>query len=238
GSGLRRIGAQGGYYLLRPEVLFTTFAPITDIYINNSDTTDEQLEIVNNTLFTIPYYFYHGESAAPDKEFMKAELTKYVEDNLPTCLDDFTLFKEQGLIITEKPYTINIDFPSGRVQLELEYPLTISDAQGSSVQQLDNFHVDYGLDFKRVLDVITQAFQRQENAGETIIAADLAILAKKYDFRYEIDYQDADTVLYFFYFKQDKITDYVFAYAAQYDWSNTVIFDDPYLNSEPIDYEI
>lgn len=234
-EGLTLIGAQGGYYqLLNRDILFTAFTPIIDIYVN---ATVEELNVVRGRTFSIPYYFYQGESYVPDENIIKQELTAYIQENLASCIDDFALFTKQGIMITGKPYTAAVQFRNDQVHFELDYPLRITDSEQTVVKELRAFSVDYGLDFKRLLDVIAAVVQRQEKNSNSLIVADLAILSDIYDFRYEVGSLDDRTTLYLLSFNQEKKEDYVFAYAALYDWENDLVFDDPYLNAEPVDYE-
>ena len=231
--GLDLIGSQGGYYnLFNQDLFFTTLEPISDLYFNS---VDDKLETVQDNFFTIPYYFYQGEDFTIDENTINNELTKYIEDNLDNCLNEFTVFKQQGLIVKEEPYKVKVNFLSNKVQFELDYLLKIT--EGTQTKEFSKFIVNHKLDFRTVLTVVEEALRKQQKLGNSVIVADLTFLSEIYDFSYEIDYIESSSVVYLFYFEQEKQDDYVFAYAAKYNWDDLEI-DDPYLETEPIDYEL
>ena len=44
----------------------------------------------------IPFYFYLGNDALPDKATFESEFSKYVKNELPICINNFEAFKEMG----------------------------------------------------------------------------------------------------------------------------------------------
>ncbi len=69
----------------------------------------------------IPYYFDLGEKKFPSKQQIAIELSNYVTDKLPSCLNDFEPFKEQGYrfktetikttAMLEQDVIINVNYP-------------------------------------------------------------------------------------------------------------------------------
>ena len=79
-NGANLLGVQGGYYKL-PEYS------------------------INNTA----YFYYLGENLFPSKEAVQNELASYVNNNLPDCTNDFKVFKNQGIEVTEGEVKTSID---------------------------------------------------------------------------------------------------------------------------------
>ena len=95
--------------------------------------------------------------------------------------------------------------------------------------------VSYNLRFREILEVLEKMEVLQGNLQNTVITSDLALLAEKHDFTYEINYLDRNTAVYLLFFEQDSFEDYVFAYAARYDWGD-LQYEDPYLDEVAVDY--
>ncbi len=73
-DGLEVIENQGGYY----EV------PLKYLDVNDLEDFNE-----SGVEGFVPYYYYEGEYFMPEREEIVGELTKYVDDNLDDCFDDF-----------------------------------------------------------------------------------------------------------------------------------------------------
>ena len=223
------IGQQGGHYKLnQSNVLFTEFIP-TFSYINE---TEGELVFVRDTIYYMPYYYYLGGQFVPDEAFVRNELIQYVEDNFLECINNFEYFKARGFQITEGEVIINVQLRDKKVYFELKYPISV--LYGQSTKNFEHFEFYYNLELKKILQIVQDAADRQEQAGNAAIIGDIASLALLYDFQYDIDYLDNENVLYLFHFEPD---DYIFAYAARYDWADELAIDDPYLFSEPEEFE-
>src|SRR3989344_3287952 len=70
-DGVRYIGFRGGYYTVHP--------PFNDLLF-----------------FQLPYYFDLGQQQFPSKTVIAQQMESYVEENLDTCLRNFTLFTKEG----------------------------------------------------------------------------------------------------------------------------------------------
>jgi hypothetical protein len=107
--GLDELGRHGGY--IDPTNIDYT---LTTFDYNTVDQTESDLVFMNKHDETsgIPYWYYSSSSRScwhceistlsPSIGLMEYQLGLYVNKHLPECLEDFTLFKEQGLIVTSQ----------------------------------------------------------------------------------------------------------------------------------------
>lgn len=121
-EGLIKIGHQGGYY---------------QTPINYSIIFLEDL---------MPYYYLEDETMIPTLEQSELELEKYLQEKLPSCLNNFSTFKDKGYEIVAGELSINVDYDD-QVKVDLNYPLTIS--KGLSVTELNYFNHKINLNFKK-----------------------------------------------------------------------------------------
>jgi hypothetical protein len=96
-------------------------------YYTNDEYTRQGFE--NNNLLTferaLPYYINNGEKITLSKEQIEEQIASYITDNLPLCTD-FSVFVQQGMIITEELPTAKVTIANDRVLFAITYPLDIS----------------------------------------------------------------------------------------------------------------
>ncbi len=79
-EGLRIQGLQGGYISIPNDIARNPTA---------------YLSADNAGMFKMPYWFFEGQDRTPSLEQMQQELSKYVQDNLPVCIDNFSSFTDR-----------------------------------------------------------------------------------------------------------------------------------------------
>jgi len=112
-QGVQLLGLQGGYIYI-PAIIAKT--PAANINLDPTGT------------FKIPFWYYEGEDRTPSIKFMQSELTRYVKENLPACIDDFSAFEAQYDIsskgdLSPKPLITDSD-----VLIRMKWPLEVSSA--------------------------------------------------------------------------------------------------------------
>jgi hypothetical protein len=160
-QGLVRLGQQGGY-----------------IFLDEYPVETSELDPFNSPVLKIgdyqaaPYWFYQKhagldrtemptlEKTSPGDDSVQDQLERYIIQELPLCLDDYSTFKEQGLTIfaTEEPDPTVI-FTDENVVVTMYYPLSINTGEiseeGETDEQdasktLDSFGIDINVDFRNV----------------------------------------------------------------------------------------
>lgn len=125
-KGLDKVARQGGYY---------------DVPLDYSILFFDDM---------LPYYYADGKTIILGVEEAEKELEKYIEENLPTCLDDFASFTNEGYQITTGDLRVMVDY--GRnTRIELDYPLEVS--KGVSIGNLDTFIHTINADMPTFLEI-------------------------------------------------------------------------------------
>ncbi len=141
-DGMALLGAQGGYIWL----------PAT---IENNP-----LSYVDTGL-KVPYWHYHTESRIPTLEIMEAHLSRYVNENLRGCLDNFAAFKDQYDIVEKGDVITETSINDDVVLFSIMYPFDVIDKDGKKVTELEKFHVESDVKLKRVFEVAEAIMQRE-----------------------------------------------------------------------------
>ena len=119
-----------------------------------------------STPLGIPYYLIDNETFFPSKEEIEIEISKYVDEALPSCTNNFTEFKnfqiKQGKIKTK---TFIFD---EEVVLNVEYPLAIK--KGDSTFQIKDFETELPIRLGIVYNTSKFIVEQQiSNKGEICI---------------------------------------------------------------------
>lgn len=169
----------------------------------------------------IPYYFDVGQKKFPTKEDIARQIELYIEDDMKTCLNDFTVFKAQGFSFVDKEMEAKVSLGKN-VHFELDYPLQAQ--KGETIKQFGRFFYTLPLNFEHIYTIIEQTVLEQERNVNFVPLGHLSVASQEDDFTFEISYLDNDVVVYSYIFDQYPIDrkEYVFVFANRYDWSELV----------------
>ncbi|MEW5897020.1 MAG: hypothetical protein AB1668_04970 [Nanoarchaeota archaeon] len=181
----------------------------------------------NQIFIKIPYYFDLGQKRFPTKEVIAHQIEIYVEDEMKSCLNDFTVFKNQGFGFDEAEMKANVIL-SRNVHVELKYPPQVM--KGQTTKKFDTFSYTLPVNFEHVYSIVEQTVSEQERNPNFVPLGHLSVASQENDFTFEVSYLDNDAVVYSYVFDQYPIDreEYVFVFANRYDWSE--------LKADELDY--
>lgn len=214
-EGLLFIGLQGGYYNNPP--LFESYA-----------------------LLSIPYYFYLGANHFPSLESIEKELSQYIEENLPYCIDDFKSFNEIGYKISYSNSTIKANSRIGleNINLLIQYPISIN--KNNDISELKEYSSDINFNFNKIYSIVKYIILEQEKEKDSMPIGFIMDSAVTNNFIFEIIYPKDDSVIYTLIFNESKINNehYIYDFAVKYDWaslnqsqSKVILYDMPNLTA-------
>ena len=170
----------------------------------------------NNNL-EIPYYFYHNNIDYPNLDVINKELTDYTHDNFLDCLNDFQVFKQEGYNIESDRLEVNISFDN-IVFANINYPLNIE--LGESNTNLEEFTYNMDLNFIKIYGVILKLIDEFIKNPNYVPIGAITELASIHKFNFDIVQETDNDVIYNFIFNSSFKEDYIFSFAAYYDWSH------------------
>ena len=199
-DGIFYIGERGGYYDNNSLDSFIIF------------NFKEQYDLL------IPFYFDSEETFIPSIEEIEEQLSLYIEDNLETCLSNFTSFTTQGWVVEGSDLSVESLIRDDNILLELNYPLQVIISE--DIFEFEHFQNIVELDFISIYNVVEETLEAQKETPDFIIIGSLGDLARINSFSYEIDYIGDDVVWYTLLFDQDLKRGYPFewGFAVQYNW--------------------
>jgi len=131
-SGIELMARQGGYVQIPPklDVSFDGYLPRASAAFG---------PVVG---LKTPMWWYKGQSYVPQKADMEAQLSLFMEQNLPTCFANFMSFPDLE-IVERGNLTVTTEIHSKDVLFTVNYPITAKAraATGQSVAELENFRM-------------------------------------------------------------------------------------------------
>lgn len=129
------VGLQGGYY---------------EIYG----------ESIGLSGYSVPIYFYLNKTVIPTLEDIEKEVDRYIEDNIDGCLDNFSMFKNQGFDIEVSTKKSNSSIIGTKIYFDLYHPLEISKENFKS--NINKFSYMLNFDFLSVHNIIMDVAEEQK----------------------------------------------------------------------------
>ena len=131
-NGLVLIGRQGGYYN-------APTAPLSISYTGNDSEPGKYFTNLSN--INIPYYWDGSSNKMPAFTTIEGELSTYIKDNIITCLNDFSVFKQKEFEVqTSGEMNVSVRILDNKAVVILDYPVTIK--KGDFTQKKTVYSVD------------------------------------------------------------------------------------------------
>jgi len=170
------------------------------------------------SFITVPYYWDNQNSFIPSKNVIEGELSKYIDDNLPDCFGDFESFKEEGFDFELEDVSSDVTIAPNLVSVNVLYPIKIT--KGASISSLRRFISDVEIDFNGRYEIVKEILEEQKNTPNSVPLGYISALAFEQGFTFEtIDMGDGE-VIYTLLFDEKGEGDFIYAFAARYDWSD------------------
>jgi len=177
------IGQHGGYYEL-PEV----FDP----------------------KFSLPYYFYEGDSTFLSRDDVEKEVSAYIDNMLFFCTRNFVPFREQGVTIQAEEVSATTTLFDEKATIDVLYPLTIT--RGDVSTALSRFSVEVPVRTGTIHDVTGEFLTFQEENPDVICISCLVGLALDNDLRVEMYFVREGEMLFTFVDEKMLVKDEAYLY--------------------------
>lgn len=105
----------------------------------------------------VAYGYYNDKNLVVTREIMQDEMSDYIENALPSCINNFEQFVgttvEHGEITAETTITIN------KIIVTINYPIKYD--QGASEETIDQFNAELDLRLGYIREIINEAVEAQ-----------------------------------------------------------------------------
>ncbi|GEM_PF-5563386 len=170
-------------------------------------------------LYKLPYYFSYGKTDIPSLEQIAKQVSQGTEQYLIECLNDFSSFRKEGLIIKVESPILTTTFSDTKTITSLEYPITVT--KGESTQTFENFRFIKPFNFKQKYEQLATLLEFQQEASESFLVGSFSSLAAKQqgEFSFEqLGHLGSTVVVNLSYKNTPTAIDYSFV--LYYDWTD------------------
>ena len=144
-DGLLLLGEQGGYIYLPDEI----------------DAEQSYLSPDGTGIIKIPYWYYRGSSRVPKLGFMEQQHEKYIENNLRSCLNNFSSFSDEYEISEESGVNVDTRIDDEGVKTEMNYHLEIQIKGENEVKEIRRYIKDFPVDLKSIHNFANQTMNSE-----------------------------------------------------------------------------
>ena len=169
-EGLIFIGKQSGYYKLQPPSLKDDF-------------------------FNLSYYFYKNLKSVPSKEKIEDEISSYLSDNLLSCTNNFSEFKNIGFKIVYMNVSTKTAIEEKAISFHVNFPIKIQ--KGSDITDIYDYYVRLDeIPLKKINEISADIVDLQYQDPSSVCMSCIYDFANKYDVHIDLTEYPNDTLIF------------------------------------------
>ena len=174
---------------------------------------EDPSKVSSTIVFNTPYYIKNNKNLMPSKEKIQEEISKSLEKQMYSCVNNFALFPEYE--ITKGKMEIKTTIDSEKVLVEMDYPLTIK--KGESSSKLKKFNSEVPIRLGIIYDAVAEFIVQSVNYKGVCINCLLEISSKNSLQSSFSDY-DNKTTIFIINDPQSKLNEreFVYVFANEY----------------------
>ncbi|RMF54784.1 hypothetical protein D6745_04070 [Candidatus Woesearchaeota archaeon] len=121
------------------------------------------LSIAPNGLMKMPYWFYEGVNQTPSIERMQRDISIFVEETMPSCLENLTAFKGQYYVVELGNISAQTTIANENVVVNVHYPLEFRNKQGLKSIVVEDFHGVVNVRLKKMYELATKIMEAENS---------------------------------------------------------------------------
>ena len=190
-KGIEVVGLQGGYY---------NDPVLSKFYLN----------------YNVPYYWSENVSSVPSVGVIEEELSKYMEDNLRFCLNEFEIYGDSEYEIKSQVVKVkSLKVGEELIEVELDFPVSVG--KGDDTSNFRKFSSEMNNDLKKARDFSFQIIEEQKKNPNEMPVGYITQLAVDNGFEFETVYLEDSDVLYTLILGSED-SEFIYAFVVDYEW--------------------
>lgn len=173
-------------------------------------------DVKNNfyIFYHIPYYFYDNQSHYPELYDIENELSKYIDDYLKVCVDDFKIYEDTGFEFEDGKVNSDVMILDDEIKIIIDYDVTISSDE--KTVNIEEFSTKVDSYLKNAYENSVKIIKEHEKYPKYIPVGYAMELARDNGFYFEtINIENGDVIFTLIYDK-DSNKPYVYAFVIDY----------------------
>jgi len=172
----------------------------------------------------VPYYYYNGEILFPSKDKIQNELSQYIDDNLPICIDELNENFKTFKITYSKPLTKTVIL-GNKVTFTTNLDLTIDNDGKTTLFSLNKHPIEIESslnDIHKMAEYITESHKEDPNF---ICINCIAQLSKEKNVYVDFIEFEPDSTIVMIIENQTQSEPYLFQFLNKYSTANELIIE-------------
>ncbi|MFP4112067.1 MAG: hypothetical protein ACLFUO_03635 [Candidatus Woesearchaeota archaeon] len=108
---------------------------------------------LGNGVFRIPYWYYQGQSRIPSFEVIQEGISKYVQNNMLECFDNFTAFRDQYNVTIKSDPFAKATIGEEDIIVSLDYDIELTSLTGEEETNYEKFAAVVPVRLKKVYEL-------------------------------------------------------------------------------------
>jgi len=172
----------------------------------------------NYSYIYIPKYYDEGEINIPKNKEVEEELTKFINNNLALCLNDFKNIKNNGYEVTSGDLSSDVSISNDYVDFSINYPLSFK--KGDFVYNYKTFSKRLDLPLGNGIFLSKQLIDEQNKDASSFPTGFLIKTADENKFFFEIIPLDNNQNIINFVFNKESERPFVFSFIIKNGGNN------------------
>ncbi len=171
----------------------------------------------------IAYWYYEGEDVSPTIEEMEQELSSYVNNALPECIESLNAFSDMGFEFEFDEINTETKINENNVEFRIDYPITI--IKGESKSKISEFYKMVPVRLGHIHNIAKEIVGKEVEDPDWV---DMTYLVNQ-DLNFKIYPYDENTLIYSVLDNQSIIeygTQFMFLFANGFKESEELLKED------------
>jgi hypothetical protein len=109
-----------------------------------------------------PFWYYRGQVRIPSEDYLKYEISQYVQDNLINCVGDFRAFAKQFDIVAGQA-RVTTSMGDKSVIVEVDFPIEIRDRKVRKITNIRKFKSEVPVRLKAAYQLAKKIMEAENN---------------------------------------------------------------------------
>jgi len=175
---------------------------------------------INDQYFSLPYYYFERLDLTPSIETIQNEISFYMNENLLSCLNNFTEFETLGFKIEYGDVNTNTIIGEKSVNIDVNFPTKIQKGEDSISLDDYNRKIDK-FPIKKIIEMSKAIIDQQMENPSGICLSCLYDLGESYDLYTNIlEYEEDKIIIELASYDTDIVNIYNFTFAIKHSKMN------------------
>ncbi len=166
------------------------------------------------------YWYNQGEDTSPNVEEIEQELSSYINNVLPDCIESLRIFEDMGYEFEFGNLNTEATIYENKVDFNIQYPIKIK--KGESISEIKDFQQSFDVRLGHIINIAKEIVEMEINDPDWI---DMTYMTEQ-DIDFKIYPYDENIIIYSLVDTDSKISnnlDFVFLFANRFNESGQAL---------------